>query len=78
MSHDIIIHAFWDPDASVWVAASDQVPGLATEASSTELLLEKLRIMIPELLAANGTTVGAPLPFTVITEQQATTAQYAA
>jgi predicted RNase H-like HicB family nuclease len=45
--------ADWDPEAGVWVATSDDVPGLATEASTIEALTQKLRIMIPELLEAN-------------------------
>lgn len=45
--------ADWDPDARVWVATSDDVPGLATEAPTVEALAEKLQTMIPELLEAN-------------------------
>lgn len=48
------VEAVWDPEASVWVATSDDVPGLATEAETIEELAERLRGMIPELLAANG------------------------
>ncbi len=47
------IDAAWDPEAGVWVATSEDVPGLATEASTIEALTEKLRTMIPELLEAN-------------------------
>jgi predicted RNase H-like HicB family nuclease len=47
------VQADWDPEAGVWVATSEDVPGLATEASTLEVLTEKLRIMIPELLEAN-------------------------
>ena len=47
------VHADWDSEARVWVATSDDVPGLATEASTVEVLAEKLRTMIPELLEAN-------------------------
>ncbi len=47
------VHADWDPEADVWVATSEDVPGLATEASTIETLTEKLRTMIPELLKAN-------------------------
>jgi predicted RNase H-like HicB family nuclease len=50
----INVEAFWDDKARVWVASSDDVPGLITEADTTELLLEKLKILIPELLEANG------------------------
>ena len=44
------VSTFWDEEAKVWVAISDDVPGLVTEAETVELLLGKLRVMIPELL----------------------------
>ena len=47
------IQAFWDTEARVWVASSDDVIGLVTEANSLENLTEKLRVMIPELLILN-------------------------
>lgn len=47
------VDAEWDPEAGVWVATSEDVPGLATEALTVEALAEKLRIIIPELLEAN-------------------------
>jgi predicted RNase H-like HicB family nuclease len=47
------IQADWDSAAGVWVATSDDVPGLATEAETLELLTEKLRVVVPELLEAN-------------------------
>ena len=50
---EVKILATWDADAGVWVATSDDVPGLATEAETQELLLEKLRVMVPELLHEN-------------------------
>ena len=47
------IEAFWDGEAQVWVAESEDVPGLVTEASTIELLTEKLKQMMPELLLVN-------------------------
>ena len=47
------VQAFWDTSAQVWVATSDDVPGLATEASTIEDLTQKLREMIPELILLN-------------------------
>ena len=38
----------------MWVAQSEQVPGLVTEADTVEELLEKLETLVPELLALNG------------------------
>jgi Domain of unknown function (DUF1902) len=49
----IVVEAFWDDEASVWVATSDAVPGLVTEAETLEGLIPKLRVMIPEMVAAN-------------------------
>jgi predicted RNase H-like HicB family nuclease len=54
------VRADWDPEANVWVAVSDEVPGLATEAATLEALAEKLRILIPELLEANHCATGEP------------------
>ena len=50
----LLVRAEWDPDASVWVATSDDVPGLVTEASSLDELIPKLKVMIPEMLDENG------------------------
>jgi len=48
------VTAEWDEEAQVWVASSDDVPGLATGAETLESLIEKLKIVIPELLVDNG------------------------
>jgi predicted RNase H-like HicB family nuclease len=48
------VQADWDAEAGVWVATSDDVPGLATEAETIERLTDRLRTIIPELLVANG------------------------
>ncbi len=50
----IRVKAIWDNEAKVWVATSDDVQGLITESESSEELIEKLKILIPELLEANG------------------------
>lgn len=48
------VNAFWDEQAQVWVAESESVLGLATEAETLEALTQKLRILVPELLQLNG------------------------
>ena len=48
------IQAFWDAQAEVWVATSEEVSGLATEADTIENLNDKLREIIPQLLMLNG------------------------
>ena len=66
----LFIRAEWDNEALVWVATSDDIPGLVTEADTVENLVEKLRIMIPELLEANGLTPMEPeVPFEVFTRR---------
>jgi predicted RNase H-like HicB family nuclease len=47
------VEAFWDCEAEIWVATSEDVPGLVTEASTIEALMQKLRVMIPELIEMN-------------------------
>jgi hypothetical protein len=56
----------WDEDARVWIATSDDVPGLATEEDSMEGLIEKLKVMIPELLEANGMGHDNEIPFEIL------------
>jgi len=53
MSRERIVNAEWDDDAGVWVATSEDVPGLVTESKTFESLLKKLRSMVPELLELN-------------------------
>jgi predicted RNase H-like HicB family nuclease len=57
------VSAFWDAEADVWVAESEDVPGLITEAESLELLMPKLKVLIPELLDANGADGSHDVPF---------------
>ncbi len=63
------IRAEWDDDAQVWVASSDDVPGLATEEKTLEGLIRKLKTMIPELLEANGLETGDEMPFELFTRR---------
>ena len=69
----LFVRAEWDEDARVWVATSDDVPGLATEEDSLERLIEKLKIMIPELLDANGIGREYEVPFEILTRRFETT-----
>lgn len=51
----LTIRATWDDEARVWVAESDDVPGLVLESGSLDALIERLRYAVPEMLALNGT-----------------------
>ena len=54
MDNILKILALWDDEAQVWVADSDDVPGLVAEADSIPALLAKLKVLVPEMLAENG------------------------
>lgn len=69
MDKPYYVHAEWDAEARVWVAASDDVPGLATEADTAEELVEKLKRMIPELLELNGVAHSRPVAFELLTRR---------
>lgn len=54
MNRPYFIRVKWDSDACVWVASSNDVPGLVTEADTIEALDAKLQTVVPELLELNG------------------------
>jgi predicted RNase H-like HicB family nuclease len=54
MGRPIVIHADWDPDAAVWVATTNDIQGLATEADTIEELRAKLPGIILDLLEEHG------------------------
>jgi predicted RNase H-like HicB family nuclease len=78
--HEYKVTALWDPEASVWVAESDDVPGLVTEADTVEQLVAKLRVMVPELLEANGVLPAnvADVPIRLIAERAVHAPRHAA
>lgn len=57
----------WDPEARVWIAESDDVPGLVLESGSFDALVERVRFTVPELLELNGRTP-APLSLRIVSE----------
>lgn len=68
----IRVVAQWDNEAGVWVAESDDVPGLVAEAGTVEALAEKLRVLIPELLHANGSALppdNGGIPFDLLAQR---------
>jgi predicted RNase H-like HicB family nuclease len=66
MDKPLYVHADWDAEASVWVATSNDVPGLATEADTVEALVTKLEMLIPELLEANGVSAAKGVAFELL------------
>lgn len=70
VANKVVVEAFWDPEAEVWVASSRDVPGLATEADSIESLLGKLGDLVPELMRLNGASQELPPTFDLVTSHQ--------
>lgn len=54
MKPEYNINLDWDSEAAVWIATSEDVPGLVLESGSLDALAERLRNAVPELLALNG------------------------
>jgi len=50
----LFVRADWDEEAHVWVATSDDVPGLATEGDTLEGLVEKLKLLFQNFLMPMG------------------------
>lgn len=57
-----LVKMTWDDEAAVWVATSDDVPGLVMERSSLDALVERVRFAIPELLRLNNITSTKSIP----------------
>ena len=47
------INITWDNEADVWIAISDDIP-LALESDSFDALINKIKIIAPEILALNS------------------------
>jgi hypothetical protein len=54
MSRTYHVEARWDCEAGVWIAESDDIPGMVAEAESMNALMEKVRVLVPELFELNG------------------------
>ena len=66
--NSIIVKAEWDSEASVWVAQSDDVPGLVAESSSLEKLRPKVLAMISDLIELNKMQVQlSEIPVHIVT-----------
>lgn len=54
MNRSIAIQARWDAEADVWIATSQDVPGLVVEADTWPGMIEEVRLVLPDLLEASG------------------------
>lgn len=66
---ELLIKMTWDPEAAVWIAESDDVPGLVLESGSFDALVERVRFAVPELMELNG-AAPAPLQLHMVSERR--------
>ena len=63
-----IVNIIWDDETSVWIATSEDIPGLVLEACSFDALLERICFAVPELLELNHSK-SSPLDLTFVSER---------
>ncbi|MBR4641933.1 MAG: DUF1902 domain-containing protein [Selenomonadaceae bacterium] len=44
----------WDDEAEVWLATSEDIPGLILEADSADKLIKRVLLAAPEIIELNG------------------------
>ena len=66
---EYVVNFTWDSEACVWIAESNDIPGLILESGSFDALLERVRYAIPELLELNNSTSKAPI-LTFVSKRQ--------
>jgi predicted RNase H-like HicB family nuclease len=62
----IVVRATWDQEESVWVAESEDVPGLITQADTLEALQKRLPGIVQDLLGADGDGEEVEVPIELI------------
>lgn len=53
MPKPVQIDAEWDDEARVWIATSDDAPGLVVEAETWQSMIDDVRAILPKLLETN-------------------------
>lgn len=67
------IHAEWIADPGIWVATSEDVPGLCVQADSFDEMVDIVTTLVPELLELNHVVVHQPtIPLHITAEKIAT------
>ena len=67
----LVVHADWDSEAGCWYATSDDIPGLATGADTIEDLIERLKVIVPELVELNEIPVHGHVSFELLARWRA-------
>lgn len=61
---DYVVNFKWDKEAQVWIATSNDIPGFVLESGSFDVLPERTRIAVPELIALNVPSQNPDIPQT--------------
>ena len=65
----ILVQAFWDDDAKVWVATSNDIEGLSVEGATHEELTDKVVAAVADLIELNGVETDLPeIPVHIMTD----------
>ncbi len=59
------VNFIWDEETGVWIAQSDDIPGLILEGGSLDALIERVRFAAPELIELNNAPSVNSLYFSV-------------
>ena len=68
---DCRIKVLWDAESDRWYTKTDDVPGMALDSGSFDALIEKVRMIAPDLLEANFGYLG-PIRFSFTAERSET------
>ena len=48
------VQLVWDDEAKVWMATSNDIPGLILEGESADKLISRVMLAAPEIIELNG------------------------
>lgn len=48
------VSLYWDMEASVWIAVGDDITGLLLESDNKDVLMERVKLAVPDLLELNS------------------------
>jgi len=66
LDDNYVINLFWDKEAYAWVAISDDMPLVLESSDSIEILIERVKLAVPELLSLNKLTIHKPITLSFI------------
>jgi hypothetical protein len=69
MTSNFTVTAVWDPEAELFTTESD-IPGLFVEAATFEELIDLVRALAPEVIAANVLAASAPHKVQIVTRRE--------